>query len=338
MKQLITKITWLGLFATTLVLTACGGGGGGGSSFTPPDINETPVAITAANQNAIALSVDAGINGTVAGGDVALGAVIVGSGSSPSAFNFASTKLLDYAKQGAAATVNLPAGVVDSATIDCGPTPDYGTMTITIDIADPDFLVMVAGDSLSISSNSCNDGMGTTINGSFSFTIDSGSIILDCPSNCPDVAIAVNFNNLRITESGLTAAIHGGFTMAVSEIDGTSSVSGTSLYLIAGADAIRLTNFNIDSSTTGSTTSSTVTMTIASTLIDGSITIETLDPILQDVGELHPHAGIVRVTGAGEATLTIVYVDSTQVNFYLDPDGDGPEPEVETLGVLWTDM
>jgi hypothetical protein len=337
MKCLIAKSTWLGLLAATLVLTACGGGGGGGG-FTPPNINETPIAITAANQNAIALSVDEGINGTMDGGDVALGAVVDGGGPTPSIFDFASTKLLDYAKQGAATAANLPAGVMQSETLNCA---SSGTITFTIDIADPDFLVMIAGDSLSVIVRNCDDGLGDTVNGSFSFTIDSGSIVLDCISSCPDVAIAVNFNNFRITEGMETVAIHGGFTMAVSEIGGTSSLSGTSLYLIAGADAIRLTNFSINSELIAGDTAtrSSVNMTIASTMMDGSITMATTVDIDQVIGEDHPYTGTVLVTGAGNAELTINYPNALQVELTLDTDGAaGPTPPETTVLVNWADI
>jgi hypothetical protein len=335
MSQFFIKSTWPGILAAALVLTACGGGGGGGSSFTPPNINETPVAISGANQNAIAQSVEGGITGTTEGGGAVFGVVIDGDGSSPSVFDFSSTKLLGLVKQGSVSSADLSAGVVQSETIPC----DSGSISVSIDIATPASETLVAGDSASLTANNCVDNFdGTTINGGFSLTIDSGLIDFNCFASCPDVAVSVNFNNFRITESAETLAIHGGFTMAMSETSGTASFSGTSLFLIAGVDALHLTDFDISSTTVGVTTSSTVNMTIASTLIDGSITIATTDPILQDVGEQHPHAGTVVVTGAAGATLTIVYLDSTQVELTLDPDGPGGVAANAPVIVAWADM
>jgi hypothetical protein len=344
MKRLIAKGTWLGLLAATLVLTACGGGGGGGG-FTPPDINEEPIAITADTQNAIAQSIDGAIESTMGTGDAVdavQGAVIDSGGSTPSVFDFASSKLLDYAKQGAeaATTANLPAGVMQSKTVPC----DSGSITMTINVAAPESGMLIVDDSFSFTANNCKDNVdGTTINGSFSFTIDSGDLAFECEPSCPDtnVGVEISFNNFRIAESGgLTATIHGGFIMELDETSGTAGFRGTSLYLIAGADAMRLTNFDVSSTLiSGDTaTSSSVNMTIASTLIDGSITFATTVDIEQVIDQEHPYFGTVVMTGAGGATLRIEYADQYSVNFYFDPDGLGPDPEVSTLGVLWTDM
>jgi len=337
MNQFLAKNIRLGSLAAALVLTACGGGSGGGSSFTPPNINETPVAITAANQNAIAQSVEGGIIGTTEGGNAVLGVVVNSDGSSPSAFDFASTKLLGLVKQGSVDSTSQLVGVVQSETILC----DSGSFTVTIDIATPASETLVAGDSASLSANNCVDNFDdTTINGRFSLTIDSGFIDLNCISGCPDVAISVNFNNFRITESAETIAIHGGFTMAQSETSGTASFSGTSLFLIAGVDALHLTNFNLSSTLiSGDTaTSSSVSMTIASTLIDGSITIATTVDIEQVIDQQHPYTGTVVVTGAGGATLTIDFIDQYTVDLTIDPDGPGGVAPNPTDTVLWATM
>jgi len=307
--------------------------------FTPPNINETPVAISGANQNAIALSVDEGINGTMSSSDSLVGAVVDGGSSTPSVFDFASTKLLDYVKQGAAANANLPAGITQSENFPC----DSGSITLSATVADPDSGNISAGDSFSMRGNNCVDNFdGTTLNGSISLTIVSGYIPFDpeCFSGCPDFSAAMSFNNFRITEGGFTAAIHGGFTLALSETSGTSSFSGTSLFLIAGADAIHLTDFNISSALiSGDTaTSSSVNITIASTLIDGSISFETTVDIEQVIGQDHPYTGTVVVTGAGGETLTIDYVGQFAVDLTLDTDGAGATPPNATVTVLWADM
>lgn len=337
MNQLFVKSKWTGLLGTALMLVACGGSGSGNrdSSFIPPDINETPVAITVDNQNAVALTADESVSGATAGGsDFALGVVVDGGGPSTNIFNLTSTTLLDYVKQGVVAGADLPAGVVQSDTINC----DSGSITLTIDMADPNSGILVAGDSASITVNNCTN-TGTTINGSYSLTIDSGSIDTNCASSCvDDFTSTVSFNNLRVTELGSTATIHGGITLVNSDTSGTASFSGTSLFLIAGTDAIHLTDFSVSSSTTGAITSTTVNMTVAGTQINGSITIVTTDPLLQNEFDIHPHGGTIVVTGAGGATLTIVYLNATQVELTLDPDGAGPTLANTPVVVAWADM
>lgn len=339
MNQFIVKSTWLGSLAAALVLTACGGGGsGGGSSFTPPVINETPVAITVDNQNAVAQTADESISGTAGGGGGVLGVVVDGDGSSFSAFDFATTRLLDSVKRGGVASADLPAGVV--VELPNEPCDTSGSETITFDIADPESGMLIAGDSASITANNCVDAFGNTTNGRFSLSIDSGSIVFDCLVDCPDVTISVDFNNFRETENGgLTTTMHGDMTMAASETGGTATISGTSLFLIEGSDAVHLTNFDVSSETVGVTTSTTVNMTIAGTLIDGSITIATTSPVLQDELELHPHGGTVVVTGNAGATLTIDYLDPpTHVQLTLDTDGPGGVAAEAPVIVAWADM
>lgn len=339
MKQLIVKSCWLAFISTSLFLTACNSGGGGGGSgtggFEIPNINETPLAITADNQNAVASTTTDGISGTTDSGGIALGVKSESNISSPSVFDFSSNKLINYVKQGAGNNANLVSGVTQVVNEPC----DSGEISITIDITDPGSETLVAGDSASLTAKNCKSNIdGTTVNGTFSLTVVSGSIDFNCLSSCPDVTVSVNFNNFRVTEGGTTATIHGSFTMSQSETGGTASFSGTSLYLVSGSEAVHLTDFDISSTTVGVTTSTTANFTIAGTVIDGSITVETTDPVLQDVGESHPHGGTIVVTGAGGATLTIVYVDSTQVDLTLDPDGPGGVGPNPTVRVAWADM
>lgn len=344
MKRFMTMSIWLGILSTTFLLSACGGSGGSGGGFQPPAINETPVAITTTNQNSVTTTATEGISGTTGSGSL-VGVVASTGGPSFNVFDFSSTKLLGYVTRGNISGSNVVAGAVMSQTIPC----DSGEIVISINMADTSSSVLNTNDSATLSARNCYSSIdGTTANGSFSFTVTAGSVDMNCDSSlstCPDVTLSVSFNQFSVNDGGTTATIHGGFTMSNSDASGTASFSGTSLYLIAGSEALHLTNFNVSttivgSGTFGNTTSTTGNLTLAGTVIDGSISIaiSDTDPILQDEFEAHPHAGTVVVTGAGGATLTIVYVDAYTVDLTLDPDGAGPTPANPTVSVLWTAM
>lgn len=330
------KATFFGVLGVTALLVGCGGGGGG-DAFVPPAINETPVAITTSNQDAVALTADGSVSGAVSGGGSILGIVVNNGGPSFSTLDFITNKLLNSVVTGNAVNTALPAGVTVSATTPC----TTGNTTFTITTAnDPASGIFIAGDTITATANNCFDSVDhTTTSGDFSFSIASGSLDMSCSISCADVAVTISFNNFRVTESGATAVMHGGITLA--KAGATDSFSGTSFYVIepSGA-AVHLSNFNISGTTTGATQSTTVNMTVAGTLIDGSITIVTAvgDPLLQTTTELHPHSGTMVVTGSSGSTLTIVAVNSLEVDLTLDPDGPGGTPANATVRKLWTSL
>ena len=147
----------------------------------------------------------------------------------------------------------------------------------------------------------------------------------------------MSFNNLTTTSGGITSSIHGGFTLST---DGTTnSLTGTSLYYASGADSAQLSNFNISGTTdSAGTETMDVSLTLSSTTINGVITVTTdsMDPLVQDAFEDHPHAGTLNVV-SGNTTLIMQILSSTQVSLSVDANNDGVIDEGPTT-VNWTDI
>jgi hypothetical protein len=315
----------------TFIVIACGGGGS--DSFSPPDISNTPVALSESNQNDVIDTSSTSTTLTTGSGSIITG-VVIESGAGFNPVDFVSGKLLDYVFQGKADASTLPLGVEFNESVNC----DSGSMTISGTVSDPNADQLSAGDTFTLSFNNCVDG-GTTVTGSVSASVSSGTVVPLCNPFCDNFQMTINFNNLSVTDSGTTASIHGGFNMT--HADSTDTVSGSSLYLIAtGSEAAHLTNFNISTVTSGSLKTSTVSLTVASTQIDGLINIETADgdPLLQYTYESHPHAGTLIITGKDNSSLTIEHLSSASVQVTLDADGDSVTDDGYPVTVTWTEI
>lgn len=343
MNSVLMKGAFLGMLGTMALLVGCGGGGGG-STFTPPAISNTPVAIDSTNQNQVANVAENGVSGAISGGLGAIGVAVEGGGQSFSAVDFVKKTVLSLGDASLASGVAGPTGLTISGSCDLAPDGTTGTSSLTTNVADfATTLAFNAGDYATISSSNCYDNIdGTTVTGSVTMTLASGSLDFNLADPLSGgLSIEISMNNVRSTEMGVTTTVHGDATLTASS--GTSfSLTGNSLYLVeSGGEAVHLTNFAISSTDFGSYTSTSVVATIASTTLDGVVTISTdpTNPLLEDTGASHPRAGIMTIT-SGTTTLTIEVIDSTYVSITLDSDSDGtPDPIVNNPAtVTWTEI
>lgn len=343
MRSILVKGVMFGMIGATALLVGCGGGGGGGSStFAPPAISNTPVAIDSTNQNQVAGVAENGVSGAISGGLGAVGVVVDGGGQSFSAFDFIKKTVLDLGDAALAPGAVSPTGVTISGSCDLAPDGTTGTSSLTTNVADlQTTMAFNVGDYATISSSNCYDSFdGTTVSGSVTLTMVSGTLDLNLtdPLSGGGLSIQISMNNLRSTEMGVTSIAHGDVTLSAS---GTGvSLSGDSLYVLeSGGEAVHLTNFTITSTDFGTYESITVNATIASTEIDGviSITTDPNDPLLEDTIASHPRAGTMTITG-GSTSLTIVIQDSTNVVLYLDADGVPGTDAGYPMTVPWTDI
>lgn len=337
MKSVFVKSAVLGMFAATTLLVGCGGGGGGGGSFTPPEISNTPVTIDSSNQYQVADAADNGVNGAVNGAPGVLGVVIDGNGSSFNAFDFAQSSLKKYAGQVTLGQAT-PTGISQTEACDAAPGGATGSQTFSSNITDTSATSFGAGDYLSISFSNCYDSSdGTTTNGSMKFTIVQGGLNFSTSSTIGLTEISANFNNLRVTDSGGTNVVHGGFS--VSTDGSTESLTGDSLYvMVVGGEAVHLTNFTITNTTANTSTDTiSVDFTIASTDINGVITVATdpSNPLIQGITDQHPYSGTLIITGS-TSKLTMIITGSNSVTLELDSNGD--DVVDATANVTWTDI
>jgi hypothetical protein len=335
MERVRTASIGLGMLALATVLVACGGSGSD-SAFKAPTIASARVSIDATNQYQVADAADNGVGGAMTGGGSVLGVVVNGEKHTFSAYDFAKNSLLKFAPQAASAGLSTPLGVEISNTVNCA---GGGTMTVSVNINDPDSSMLQAGDSFGLEFDNCVDtGDGTTSSGSLMFTVSSGMLDYSCAEICGTVTISVDFDNLRVTEMGKTDVVHGGLIMSVN--GATSTLSGSSLYVMeTGGEAGHLTNFTITSTTSGSMEIIDVDLTIASTDINGTVTVKTdpADPLLQMTGSERPYDGTLIITG-GTTVLSMDILGTTSVNLTLDANGDGMPDSDYPLTVSWTEI
>ena len=322
-----------------LILAGCGASTDDGVPLVDKvSIPGTPATISTGNQNTVVAETSDGIDGVVTTSSVGPVGVSLQDQGAPrfSLFDFASGGLLETVQQGLAQQQNLPAAITQS--IPC----DSGSMSLTINLAGSTGSSLRAGDSFSVSFNNCKDNMsGSTVNGRMSAAVVSGSLEADCDMDmygtCSDFSLSMSFNDLQITERGETSLVDGGFNLTYARATNTNTISGADLYMYSSTgQGVRMSNFNIASSLSGSTETTTITMTLASTRINGSVQVQSTTPLVTtnvDTDD-YPSSGVLQITGAN-STLTVTVLDATSVQLELDADNDGTIDYTDSP-VSWT--
>ncbi len=341
MKNTLMTGSLFGLIGgMALTLAGCGASttDDGVSLVDKVSIPSTPTAISVGNQNTVVAETSDGIDGALTTSSVSPVGVSLQDQGTPrfSLFDFATGRLLETVQQGLAQQQNLPAAITQS--IPC----DSGSMSLTINLADLTGSTLRAGDSFSVSFNNCKDNMsGSTANGSMSATVVSGSLETDCDMDmygtCSDFSLGMSFNDLQITEMGVTNLVDGGFNLTYTRATNTNTISGDDLYMYSGTgQGVRMSNFNIASSLSGRSETTTINMTLASTRINGSVQIRSTTPLVTtnvDTDD-YPSSGVLQITGAN-STLTVTALDATSVQLELDADNDGTIDYTDSP-VSWT--
>jgi hypothetical protein len=197
------------------------------------------------------------------------------------------------------------------------------------------------GDSASLTFNACVIDLGElsmTLDGTLSFT----AVEVTDAEPARTLTIQVSFQSLSIGIAGASIVLDGGFTHELSTADGvafTSIVSGDYFRAFAqGAEGppfsgtisdFRLERqydvesgaylWDLDASVTGSG-------------FGGRVMYDTTSPFTGVEGD-YPDAGVFVVTGANDATATLVTLEDDAVEIQLDLDADGT-PEV-TINTTW---
>lgn len=338
MKSMRLALVYLGV---AMLATGCGGGGGS-SSGGSVSIPTAAVQITQTNAAEVAKSANSSAQGMAKTGSSTAG--IVGVVAQPSGFThsvldislakFAKIRNLQLSQNGGA--VGVIAGFPIS-----GPCAVSGTMSMDINDANNNGTVD-SGDTITMSLNQCDDGLGTVDNGSMSFSISGLSGPLGgtgTPSAPLTASFTLTFSNLSSYDQATMATdtINGDITFSTSD-DGTNTTGimyGTSLSMSNSVDgAFLITNYNIsftEANVTGPSSpfSFSFSMTTASTIAGGSVTITT-SPAFTGFGNGNPTAGQMVITGANNSTLTMTaQSDGTHVGIVVDDDGAaGPNAPV----------
>lgn len=303
-------------------LTGCGGGGGGsdpGTALTLTAENAVPVAADV--YGVLDLTSSLGDLGT----ELPTGALIDGPGNGLDLVKFTLAQYLHGRSQ------SIPAhatGATMEMTENC---PGGGTVSFAFTDAnhnganDP-------GDSFSVTFDQCASD-GPLVDGSFSAQVLSAAGDPDGDANW-SIGLTVNFQNLSFSDVEFSGGVTGGFSLNVAVADDTTTIAiaGDSLSL-SGQEAVTLSDFNTQ-----------VTRTLDDYVYDASgtavfsgqsVSYDTTTAF-SGVAPGYPHAGVLRVDGAGQSSLTLTAVDSTNVQVAVDKNGDGTAEQ--TIETTWAEL
>ena len=315
----------ISVFTTTLLLAACGGGSSGGSAA--PPVSQAGV-ITSANATTVAgVSVEAALQTGAIGGLTDTGGFVTATTDGVAKLeNRKANQLIMKSLRSTVSNIgNVPIGPETTA---CTVS---GSITVSGDIADP--TTLTAGDSISIDSDSCDDGNGQVVDGLLEFTIDSFT-----PNVNPEVfsvAVTLTVTQLMITEGAEFVTSDGDVSVSIdttvqSRITVTVSGDIFSVTKNNSNDTLRIFSTMVTENTSvfPSAFTTDASGTVESSRFDGSVTYDTPVPF-QHFGDAYPFAGELLVTGANDATVRVIALDSTNVRIETDLDGDGAVDETE---------
>lgn len=329
----------LGVFATGMILAACGGSGGGDDGGGGTGV-AAPLAIDAGNAESVAGAVVeitsdmADVGGLT--GD--LGTLSVNTTTTPA--GLVDRHLRDWLAAGRGGGVSALA--VSTFTEDCDPPPGGGTpgtVTFTENDAD-DSGTPSAGDSLTVAFSNCFEAFdGLTFNGSLQITITALSG--DDIEGGTDLTATVtaSFNDLSLTDDGVTESVDGTISLTL-DIDGATGTESLELVIseltaTSGGteDVVADANISVSVDATGA-----VTVTVAATFsfagLGGSVTVETVVAFQSVDDQANPSAGEVLVTGAGGSSVRLT-AEPDGVNVVLDVDADGVGGAETQINTTW---
>ena len=200
-----------------------------------------------------------------------------------------------------------------------------GTITTTLNDNDNSSSVSV-GDSATIVYNACHDSATSSVSGTISVTITSVS------GN--SFSATANVQNVQATDQGLSSTVNGQFTLSDDETDTqddetlaigsgglTVSVQCTS-YTDTLTFASGMHIETVYDSVSGDTRLS-LNGGLSSSKLAGSLTLTTVQPVVQHATDAYPSSGQVRAVGANGSALLMTVLNTTQVQLQLDADGNG---------------
>jgi len=332
-----------GVFKTILLLSvmgilgACGGGGGGGGGGTTVGIAASdPITVAAANAQAVASSTLGASDGLTGNTEGAFGLVPASVGQTQSVQINVIDTIIEQVKKAPVLFPGGQSGVMPAAVQSLNQNCDSGAISGSFNDADND-LTLSTGDTVSMTANNCNFS-GVTMNGSIS--LSNVSVTGDEFSPPYSLQFTLQATNFSVSVSGETVVMSGDGTISESSSDSinyTSSVSGNGIEITAGGESLTLTDYDIQETENQATGAYSISInaTISSSGLGGSVTVRT-DVALTGVGAFDPDSGRITCVGAGNTSVTLVVVDSVNVQLEVDQNGDGVIDE--TLSSAWTDL
>lgn len=317
------------ILAMTGILTACGGGGGSGAG-TP-----TPTAtLNGANQQTVAQDTATTAFMPMQGAQVLGGAVVTDESVVFAIAREQLGKLSTYVADAKASP--LMGGAVASMMVSCS----TGSLTVAVNDADGNNQLS-AGDSLTVSSNSCVMPSGS-ITGTMAFQVNSLS---GTSTTNYSMGATLTFGNFTVTDSGRQFAVsaNGSLTVSFSTTAAntwTESVSTPSLTVAGSYSGVTRTRTLANYSATASrvpaggsyTTNYTLSGAVTSTaLADKTFLFDTTTTFVKNGIDAYPTSGVMVITGANNGKLRVTALNNAQVTLELDGDGNGSYETTNTV-------
>lgn len=306
------------LFGVSFVLAACGGGGGGGGGGG----QLATASITTANaQNVSQVAIDKslGLVSVTGASSGALGARLEGSERGIDLKGFVRRRVQQM----------LVAPVMSVVLVEERPGAQGGRAIATWDDRD-DSHTISTGDTFLIVFEAFREE-GVTLNGRLG--IDQMVVVGD-PEADPTWRLGARFffDGLSGSEAGETVILDGALSidaeqtptllhlaleLQASLTDGTATLFGGNA-LVYEEDNANL--FTLDSRGA-----------IGDSTIGGVVTFETTTPFGGSTQDDFPSRGVLVVTGAGGARVTITVLDNTSIRIEVDTNGDGAIDDSRTM-------
>ena len=324
--------------ALLVLLAACGGGGGGGDGGGTPVAAATPLAITAANYEAVAQQ---SVTATTYLMDT--GGFVTGAQLAPREqvlINFSRAQITRLGRLFAVAP-RLATGVTTTETQVCS---GGGLISSTINDMAGNQMVD-AGDSASVVASNCVE-FGATINGAMGieFRAVSGNFDGDVYS----ATVVMTLSNLQASTGAGQVSGNGSITLALAGSGfktGSLDMTITSLTMIgrvAGVnETLTLQDWRIVSNFSPSGAGIITRTTVNGTLISAaqasqSVTVATVTPFVQSGNNAYPASGQFIATGANGSKIRVTAQNATTVLIELDADGNNVYEASRTR--LWSDL
>ena len=315
--------------AVAAALSACGGSG----DSPPPSSGTQSVAITSANQSAVArAAVNGGFSLALVQNETSNGAT-----TSPNSTVVAERLLqhvlraaVNQRKSIASATAHPDTG--SSETDPCGVS---GTLTSTWNDVDNNNQLS-AGDILTANFQQCQDTPTLSVNGTVTITLTGTPTESQFTGNAVFASVVAVYGGVSYTLDGAVAVSE---TDTDTLSDSSFTVAGTGLTVgIAStgySDSIAFDSGMVAASSfLAGSSSLTLTGSFTSQSLGGRVTISTPHALMQQNGDAFPSQGSVLIAGASGSTLLVTALNTTQVQLQVDANGDGTVDSTTTT--TWT--
>jgi hypothetical protein len=321
--------SWFVLLAALAALASCGGGGGGGGGGGPGTPSPTPIALSAANQNAVTedvLNMSLSFVG-VGASNSSVGEVPLSAQPNTRPATHLLFGVLRQHLGSPSARSPQSAALVPLDTIPCDNAPN-GSITTN-----------PQATSNTVTFTNCLDAAsGETINGTLALTNIANPAAGETTGHVS--------HNLTFTQPSTDTLMSSGEFDIDHKTAGTvvtDTLTGGPITVQIGGDVAILSGFTITSiveTAPGGGETDSVAGTIATTRIGGSVSVTTPTPLQTVSGRMFPSTGQIIITGASNSKLRLTVLGdetlgNTQVTLELDPGNGTFGAPIDTT---WADL